>query len=647
MPRPPSTNDAGLKELRDETPQAFLRLLFRYGRRHSPILATGVFTGIVARALELLPAFLLGLSLDTVFYSSRAFAVPGWPAAWTPTDPTGQLVLLGSLIGVAYVGSAGLGWLNGWAWNRLAQHMQHEVRTDAYAAMQELEVSFFDERQTGELMSVLNNDVNQLERFLKHGLNMGFRIVVLIGGMAAVMFLLNWQLALIPLLFIPALGLASFWFVDRIYPKYQAVRSAVGELNSRLENNLGGIEVVKAYRREPFERERVEEASEGYRDAQWDAITTRIRFFPALRLLTASGFLATFFVGGLWVVGSAPAFFAGTLTAGTLVTFLLYTRRFMWPMREFGRIVNDHQYAEAASERILGLLDRPPSIHTAEDAIELQAVAGHVSYENVSFAYRGADEPALENIDLDIDPGATVGLAGPTGGGKTTITKLLLRFHDPDEGSLRLDGVDLREADLASLRERVSRVRQDAYLFHGTVAENVAYGAADADRDDVRRAAERAGAHEFVDELPEGYDTMVGERGVKLSGGQRQRIALARALVSDPDVLILDEATSHVDNETEAIIQERLAEVTEPITTIVVAHRLSTVRDADRIVVVDEGRVLEQGTHDELLASGGLYATLWNVQAGQITNGDATGTTVEGGQAGEPWAQPPKKDPER
>jgi ATP-binding cassette subfamily B protein len=629
--RPPSSRtDSALDELRSSEGQAFLRLLARYAPRQAPVFALGIVTGIVARVFELAPAFLLGVSLDMVFYAEVPFALPLLPTGWTPTTPTGQLFLVAGLIGTAYLAAALIGYVNGWAWNHVAQHVQHDARTDAYRAMQGLEIAFFDERQTGELMSVLNNDVNQLERFLTHGLNMGFRIFVLVGGMAIIMLLLNWQLALVPVLVIPVLGLVSAWFIDRIYPKYQVVRSAVATLNSRLENNLGGIEVVKAYGQEEFEGQRVDEASEGYLDAQWDAITTRIQFFPTLRVITAAGFLATFLVGGWWVVAGPPGPFAGTLTAGVLLTFLLYTRRFMWPMREFGRIVNDHQYAEAASERILGLVDREPSVPEATDAVELEDLRADIGYEDVTFTYPGEPEAVLEDVDVAIEEGETVGLVGPTGSGKTTLAKLLLRFYDPDEGQVRIGDRDLREVTLESLREHISYVRQDPYLFYGTVVDNITYAAPEVPRAEAERAARLAGAHGFIQNLPDGYDTMVGERGVRLSGGQRQRIALARALLADPDVLVLDEATSHVDNETEAIIQERLGDITAERTTLVIAHRLSTVRDADRIVVVEDGRVREVGSHEELLDVDGLYARLWRVQAGRPRDG---AEAVDGGTA--------------
>jgi ATP-binding cassette subfamily B protein len=512
--------------------------------------------------------------------------------------------------------------VNSWAWNHFSQHLQHTIRTETYDTMQELELGFFDDKQTGEIISILNNDVNQLEQFLTTRLNTGIRIVVRVGGMGLVMLLLNWQLALIPVIIIPALGLASYEFVTFIHPKYQEVRSSVGALNSRLENNIGGIEVVKAYNMESFESDRVASVSHDYLDAQWDAITTRIKFFPALRIITAVGYVATLIVGGIWVIFGAPGPFSGKLTPGTLVTFLLYTRRFMWPMRQFGEVLNDYQYAEAASERILGLLDEPRIITETPDAVDLEHVEGRVEYNDVSFRYNQEEgsEPVLTDISFTAESGEYIGLVGPTGAGKTTLMKLLLRMYDidEDEGSIRIDGTDVRDVTIDSLRTTISYVSQESFLFYGTVRENIAYGRPDIDSESVRAAAQRAGAHQFIEKLPDGYDTMVGERGVKLSGGQRQRISLARAILRDPDILILDEATSHVDNETEVLIQNSLDDLIENRTTFAIAHRLSTVRNADQILVLDDGDLVEQGTHEELLARDGLYANLWSVQVGEL-----------------------------
>ncbi|MEF8801027.1 MAG: ABC transporter ATP-binding protein [Halolamina sp.] len=452
-------------------------------------------------------------------------------------------------------------------------------------------------------------------------------IVVRVGGMGLVMLLLNWRLALIPVAAIPALGYLSYWFVETIHPKYQEVRSTVGQLNSRLENNIGGIETVKAFSTEHFETDRVEDSSQNYLDAQWDAITTRVKFFPSLQATTAAAYVSVFLVGGWWVVTGSPPhpFFAAggeTLTAGTLVLFLNYSRRFVYPMRQMGQIINGYQYAEAAAERIVGLLDDEPRVTQAPGGTKLASVTGHVEFDDLSFAYKDeSGEPAeqvLESISFEADPGDYVGLVGPTGAGKSTTMKLLLRFYDPDSGTVRLDGHDIRELDLTSLREAVGYVSQEPYLFYGTVAENIAYGIPEVEDDEMREAARTAGAHEFVTDLEDGYDTMVGERGVKLSGGQRQRIALARTLLRDPDVLVLDEATSHVDNETEAVIQESLDALTEDRTVFAIAHRLSTVRDADTILVMDDGEIVERGDHSALIDVDGLYANLWHVQVGEM-----------------------------
>ncbi|WP_114578854.1 ABC transporter ATP-binding protein [Saliphagus sp. LR7] len=616
--------DGSLDGIRATETNAIAGMFRTYGRDNLLLFGVGGVASVLSRAMELVPAYVLAVAIDSLFFDERAFSLWGIPDGLVPADPGEQLLLVLSLLAASYVLEAGLGWVNDWCWNAFAQRFQHEVRVDTYDAMQRRGMGFFDDKQTGEVMSVLNNDVNQLEGFLTDSFNQGIRIVVRVGGMGAVMLAINWRLGIIPTLVIPVLAYVSYRFVALIHPKYQDVRSAVGRLNSRLENNVGGLTVVKAYNREEFETDRVADASREYLDSNWDAITTRIKFFPTIRLITAAGYVATFLVGGWWVMfGSPHPFFAGSLTAGTLVMFLSYTRRFIYPMRNFGQILNDYQYAEAAGERIVGLLDSEPAIRADEGSTVLEPVEGDVEYRNVSFAYeadRAGDDdgPVVRDVSFEVGAGDYVGLVGPTGAGKSTLMKLLMRLYDVDGGSVRIDGHDVREIDPRSLRRSIGYVSQDPYLFYGTVRENIAYGLENVDDREVREAARVAGAHEFVRRLPEGYETMVGERGVKLSGGQRQRISIARAILEDPEILILDEATSHVDNETEAVIQNSLEELIAERTTFAIAHRLSTVRDADRILVLDDGELVESGTHEDLLERDGLYATLWSVQVGDV-----------------------------
>lgn len=613
------SEDSGLTDIRADDEYAIIRMFFEYGRGKIGIFSLGALATVVSRGMELVPAYLLAIAIDSLFFDERPYGIYGIPEASLPTDPQNQLFLLLVLLAGAYLLGAVTSWLNDWCWSNFAVHFQHEVRVDTYDAMQRRRMGFFDDKQTGEIMSVLNNDVNQLENFLTSTFNEAIRIIIRVGGMGAVMLLINWRLGIIPTLVIPLLAIASYSFYRIIRPKYQDVRSSVGQLNARLENNIGGLGVIKAYTREPFETERVEEASAEYRDANWDAITTRIIFFPTLQTITHMGYIATFLVGGWWVMfGSPHPFFAGTLTAGTLVMFLSYTRRFIYPMRNFGQILNDYSYAEAAGERILGLLGSEPAIRARDSPAPLDRPDGAVTYDGVHFSYDETAETVLRDISFSAEPGAYIGLVGPTGAGKSTLMKLLLRMYEIDSGAITVDRTDIRDIDPQELRGAISYVAQEPYLFFGTVKDNIAYGLPDADHDDIVRAAQRAGAHEFIRELPDGYDTVVGERGVKLSGGQRQRVSIARAILEDPAILILDEATSHVDNETEAVIQNNLEEIIADRTTFAIAHRLSTVRRADTILVLDDGEVVERGSHEELLAADGLYATLWQVQVGEV-----------------------------
>jgi ATP-binding cassette subfamily B protein len=606
------------EEQRDNAEDPMRRLFSVYGRPNLGSVIVGIVASIAARLLDLVPPIMLGVAIDAVFGQQR-FSLWLVPEAWIPANETTQFWIVIGLIAGAFTLAAAFHWIRNWGFNAFAQNIQHSVRTDTYDTMQRLDMGFFADKQTGELMSVLSNDVNQLEQFLNEGLNSVFRLGVMVVGIGGVLLYYNWQLALIALLPVPIIAGFTYLFIKVIQPKYARVRSAVGTVNSRLENNLGGIQVIKSSNTEAYESDRVEDVSTEYLDANWSAIRTRIKFFPGLRLLAGLGFVVTFLVGGLWVfTGSAPGPLSGELSVGTFVVFILFTQRFIWPMAQFGQIINMYQRAYASAERIFGLMDEPERLGIDPDAEPIEVRGGDVEYDDVTFGYDGDEEPIVEGVDFTVEGGETLALVGPTGAGKSTVLKLLLRLYDVDGGAIRIDGQDIRGVTLRSLRQSIGYVGQDTFLFHGTVGENIAYGAFDADEEAIVEAAKAAEAHEFITNLPDGYDTMVGERGVKLSGGQRQRVSIARAVLKDPAILVLDEATSDVDTETEMLIQRSLDRLTEDRTTFAIAHRLSTIKDADTIVVLEDGRIVERGTHEGLLENGGLYAHLWGVQAGEI-----------------------------
>lgn len=606
---------------RENATSPMRRLFAEYGRRNPIAFVSGVAASIVARVLDLLPPLLLGIAVDSIFNDEKAFSLLFVPQSWLPTTESDQLLLLTAFIAVSFFGGAAFHWTRNWGWNAFAQNIQHDVRTDTYDKMQRLNMDFFADKQTGELMSVLSNDVNRLEKFLNDGMNSVFRLSVMVVGIGVILMASNWQLALIALLPVPIIAVFTYKFVQTIQPKYAEVRSSVGQVNSRLENNLGGIQVIKTANTEGYESDRVDDVSQDYFDANWDAIETRIKFFPGLRVIAGVGFVLTFAVGGYWVftyqaMGAAPGPFTGELLAGEFVVFILYTQRFIWPMAQFGQIINMYQRAYASSARIFGLMDEPSRIAEDPEADAMVVSDGAVEYDDVTFGYD--EETIVEDVSFAVDGGETVALVGPTGAGKSTVLKLLLRMYDVNGGAIKIDGRDIRDVTIPSLRRHVGYVSQDTFLFYGTVRENIAYGAFDASDEEITEAAKAAEAHEFVTNLPEGYDTMVGERGVKLSGGQRQRISIARAILKDPEILVLDEATSDVDTETEMLIQRSLDRLTADRTTFAIAHRLSTIKDAETILVLEDGRVAERGPHEQLIDTDGLYAHLWGVQAGEI-----------------------------
>ncbi|MFB6234230.1 MAG: ABC transporter ATP-binding protein [Halopenitus sp.] len=628
MSTPDWEEDDPFEEQRDKIENPMKRLFLEYGWKYKFQVVVGIVASIFARILDLLPPLMLGIAVDAIFVSEaqrQAGEVPAFseqiplvilPASWLPTAQVEQFWFTIGIIAAAFGLGAAFHWVRNWGFNAFAQNIQHDVRTDTYDEMQRLNMDFFADKQTGEMMSILSNDVNRLERFLNDGMNSTFRLSVMVVGIGVILFWINWQLALVALLPVPVIAAFTYMFIRIIQPKYAEVRSTVGKMNSRLENNLGGIQVIKSANTEDYESERVDDVSFDYFDANWDAIETRIKFFPGLRALAGVGFVLTFIVGGLWVFQGPPGPFTGDLSVGMFVVFILYTQRFIWPMAQFGQIINMYQRARASSARIFGLMDEPSRLKQDPNAQPLVVQQGDVEYDGVTFGYD--EEDIVTDIDFEVPGGDTLALVGPTGAGKSTVLKLLLRMYDVDDGAIRIDDQDVREVTLPSLRRSIGYVGQSSYLFYGTVQENITYGTFQADQESVVEAAKAAEAHEFIQNLPEGYDTEIGERGVKLSGGQRQRITIARAVLKDPDILILDEATSDVDTETEMLIQRSLDKLTADRTTFAIAHRLSTIKDADTILVLEDGEIVERGTHEELIGNDGLYAHLWGVQAGEI-----------------------------
>lgn len=609
--------DIGLGPYRDRVTRPLSRLFDEYGRPEKRWLTLGLVASLIGHAVTLVTPLVLGTTIDAVFNETSDYALPFVPSAWLPTDPTAQFWLSVVLIGGALAASALLGWVRGVAMNYFAHEVMFAIRTEAYEKLQLLDMSFFDNKETGEIMSILNNDTQNLELFLDDAVSDSVRIVVIVGGVTAALVYTNWQLALVTLVAVPLLIAFTRWFMRVIEPKYTAVRSEVGNLNTRIENGLSGIELVKTTNTEDYENNRVRRVSRDLFDAEMDALKLSYFYRPGMELVTGAVLLTTFIVGGLWVFTGPPLFFSGNLTVGDFVVFILLTQQLIPPLAQMAHVVDRYENAKASGKRICGLLDVPVHITDAQNPIDLVDPCGHVVYDDVSFAYDDG-ESVLAHIDITVEPGETVAVVGPTGAGKSTIAKLLLRLYDVTDGAVRIDGHDVRDVRLADLRTSIGYVSQDTFLFDGTIEENIRYGRFNADQENVIAAAEAAEAHGFIEALTDGYDTRVGERGVKLSGGQRQRIAIARTVLQDPKILLLDEATSAVDTETEYIIQRSLNRLAADRTTLVIAHRLSTVKDADTIVVLDDGQVIERGTHKELLALDGLYANLWGVQAGEI-----------------------------
>jgi ATP-binding cassette subfamily B protein len=581
-----------------------LARLVRYGRGHGRQVGAAAAFSVLNKIFDIAPPLLIGLAVDTVVVREGSWIAD----VFGVVDVTGQLWVIAGLTLIVWVLESVFEYGLAVLWRNLAQSLEHELRVDAYRHVQGLGLDYFEDRSTGGLLAVLNDDVNQLERFLDRGANEIIQVITTVVVIGGIFFVVAPQVAWLAFLPMPAVLWGSLLFQRRIAPRYAVVRDRVGLLNGDLANNLSGIATIKSFTAEDREVDRIARDSEGYREANRRAIRLSSAFTPLIRMAILAGFLATLTYGGYLVVD-------GALAVGTYSVLVFISQRLLWPLTRLGETVDLYQRAMASTHRIFDLLDTEPTVVGGPVSPAASDVSGRVEFRSVRFAYPSGPE-VLHGLSIELQPGETVALVGATGAGKTTVVKLLLRFYDATDGAVLLDGHDVRDLSFMSLRGAIGLVSQDVFLFHGTVRENIAYGRADATDDDVIAAAAVAEAHDFVMRLPHGYDTIVGERGQKLSGGQRQRLSIARAIVKDPPILIFDEATSSVDNETEAAIQRSLERVTRDRTTLVIAHRLSTIRHADRIYVLDHGRVVEEGHHDDLVVADGVYAALWKVQTG-------------------------------
>jgi ATP-binding cassette subfamily B protein len=539
----------------------------------------------------------------------------GMATPWMMQQVIDKALELGSLsaVGLYAAGVVALSMLAGmfgfghrYGMAHVVQGAVYDIRNDLYYFILHLPFSYHDRTRTGQLISRMTGDVNHVSRFFGFGLARLISIVITIVGASAMLFRMNWQLALMALVIMPVMALTALKGSSSIHPRFYRLRQQFGRITAQVQENFSGVRVVRAFAREEYEISKLRRELEEFLQQRMGIIRVFALFMPAMALLTNVGVLLILVYGGWSVIN-------GRMSVGELVASQGYLMMLSGPMRMIGWMVVIAQQASAAAQRIYEVFDSRPDVVESPDAIELPSLRGEVHFKDISFAYEEGSE-VLRDIDLVAQPGETVALLGATGSGKTSVVNLVPRFYDVTEGHVTVDGHDVRDVKLQSLRKQIGTVFQEAFLFSGTIAENIAYGRNGASMEEIARAAKLAQAHDFIMSFPDGYQTRVGERGVTLSGGQRQRVTIARALLLDPRILIMDDSTSSVDVETEYLIQQALAAVMKDRTTFVIAHRLSTVKNADKIVVLNSGRIVEQGTHEELLAREGPYRRIYETQ---------------------------------
>jgi len=578
-----------------------LRNLYASSPNQKAKLLRAIVYSFLNKVFDLAPPVLIGIAIDIVVEGEESFI-----AQFGFIDKKQQLIVLAFLTFSIWSLESLFDYIAAVTWRNISQDIEHQLRIDTYTNTQTLDLAYFESKSSGRLMALLNDDINQLERFLDtgaHKLIITFTTVFIIGG---VYLYIDPRIALLAFIPIPIIIYGSVKFTETISSRYARIREAIETLNVNLSNSLTGVLIVKSFNRENTEIERINRSSKEIREANYAAIKLSSAFKPIIRVAILFGFTATLIAGGYLVLD-------GKLRVSLYSVLLFSTQRLLWPLTELGETFDLYQRAMSSLTRIFHLKETKHEIVTGKKLYS--SLEKNIVIQNLSFSYVDSF-PVLNNINLNIKAGETTALVGGTGSGKSTLLKLLLRLYEKDSGSINFDTNEIKELDISSLRKNIGLVSQDTFLFEGTIFENIAYGNLNASNEDIWEAARLAEAEEFIRNLPNKENTVVGERGQKLSGGQRQRISIARAIIKDPDILILDEATSSVDNETEAAIQRSLETLKVGRTVIVIAHRLSTIRGANNIYVLDNGYINEYGNHQELLDKNGIYKKLWDVQTG-------------------------------
>ena len=585
--------------------KSFLRF-FKYAKKWRIKIYLATFYSVINKLFDIAPEILLGIAVDVVTSSGDNFL-----DFFGIHGSEHQVITLAVLTFGIWAFESIFQYMYMVGWRNIAQSIEHDIRLDLYKNVQGLDINWFENQKLGNISSIINDDVNQLERFLNNGINQIVQIIVstiLIGG---VFFFISPLIAVIILIPIPVIFFISMFFQKNLSPKYLEVRESVGKLNSTIFNNLLGISTIKSFASETKESKRLDSLSHNYLEKNKRAIRLSSAFVPVVRMGVLCGFLVTMVLGSLMALNKE-------ITAGEFAMLLFLTQRFLWPFTSLGEIVDLFERSMASTKRILDTLDFQPSIKDGLNK-DFSNFDQSIAFKSIQFYYN-KQNIVFNDISFTVQNKKITAIVGPTGIGKTSLVKLLLRFYEPQKGDVLIGNESIKNLELQKLRQNIGLVGQDTFLFDGTIQENIIYPEEDVDSEKMNRVAELSQSYEFIQDFDKGFDTLIGERGVKLSGGQKQRLAIARALYKDPSILVFDEATSSIDNHTESLIQKSMKDICKDRTALIIAHRLSTIRYADNIIVIDKGKIAEEGNHEELLLKNGLYKKLWDIQTGVVTD---------------------------